>query len=157
MEVLIDPEASREIYLIFVDSKSYPHYRFIKEGFRHVFAIERQPLGWICHDPNTQEWMSFIIPGDWENNVMGCYKDQNPNSTILKLEVKPKNINMLIRPHLVPCIGAMQYLLGVYWPLILTPYRLYSKLLNNPPINFKVEIYVGKRCTQASKPSSGRI
>lgn len=140
-----DFKPEREIYLIFMDTNSYLGYNMFKEGFRHVFAIERQPLGWICHDPNTTDWQSFIVSTKWSDDVIGAYVDLYPDIEVLSLFIEPSGKLRWWRPFLSPCVGSLQYLIGVYWPLTLTPYQLYCKLKYNPPRNIKVEDYEYRR------------
>ena len=121
----------REIYLVFQDDIQYPFSRFIKSGFRHVFALERQALGWICIDPSRNDLCATLLPASYDVDIIPQFRINNPSFTITKLKVKQTNKFNYPKPGIVSCVSSMQYLIGVYWPFVLTPYQLYNKLYNN--------------------------
>lgn len=141
MSVLYDAEAYREVYLVFQGKQTYLCSYFFREGFKHVFAIERQALGWICLDPSRQDFCSYILPASFEDEVIVSFKDLNPGSTIVRVEVYPaKNgADRYPKLHIMSCVAVMQYALGVYWPWIISPYQLYYKLLNTTIPHIKAE------------------
>lgn len=126
--MLFDSSAHRDVYLIFWNDTEYPCSRFIKDGFKHVFAIERQALGWICLDPNRQDFIATLLPARWQDDVMGTFRKNNPDATILELEVYQSYQWQYPRIGMLSCVSMMQYYLGVWWPHILTPYMLYNKI-----------------------------
>ncbi len=132
MTVLYDAEAERDIYLIFQDDQSYLCSALFKRGFKHCFALERQALGWICVDPSRKNFIATILPAGFHDNIIEPFLSQNPTSTVLRLTVahNEKDVNTYPRLGLISCVSVMQYLLGVYWPLIITPHQLYCRLLN---------------------------
>lgn len=156
MSVLIDDEAHRKIYLIFHDDCEYPFSRFMKPGFRHVFAIELQALGWVCIDPNRTDLTCTILPASWDIDIMPKYRDNNPDSTIINLKVYPTKRSNYPRPSLISCVGVCQYLLGIYYPHIFTPYLLYNKIINS---NIKhIEVLSNVRTKQRkTRSQSSRI
>lgn len=130
-------ENVREIYLVFMNT-FYFGDSFIKDGFKHVYCIERQELGWVCLDPSQTHIYNYILPAAYEIDVMSEFKKRNPEFIILKLLVKPHDKSAYPRPGLVSCVSTMQYLLGIYWPFIFTPYQLYNKMLRKPPKHIEV-------------------
>ena len=138
-ELLLDCEASREIDLVFMDDVEYIFSRFVQPGFKHVYAIERQALGWICHDPSRRDLFSHILPASYNDEVMGVYKTNNASHIVMGLEVKPNVKTKYPALGFLSCVSVMQYMLGVWWPFVRTPYGLYSRLLkdNTPHIKLK--------------------
>jgi hypothetical protein len=129
--LLYDSEARRTIYLIFQDSFSYLGSRFIKKGFRHVFAVEHQALGWICFDASIANIMTTILPAGFHDDVIGHFLRLNPHSTVVKLYVKPTKEIRSFKFGCLNCVSVVQYMLSIHWPFVLTPYQLYSKLVKN--------------------------
>lgn len=139
--MLYDWEAEREIYLVF-KTENYFGSNFLEDGFCHVFAIERQALGWVCIDPSRSDCLSTILPAGYVDDVISPLKAQNPQFKVLKLLYKPSynRYNNYPRLNLMSCVSMMQYMLGVYWPWIVTPYQLYCKLLKGRFKHIKAEI-----------------
>ena len=124
-----DEEFVREIFLIFQNSHGFFFSDNLEPGFEHVFAIERQALGWVCHDPSMYDYISVLLPASWTTDVIGKFHEQNPGSTIVQIFVTKSSNAKLFRFSWLNCIGLIQYLLGVYWPWILTPYGLYCRVV----------------------------
>ena len=85
--LLASEEFKRELYVVFQNSFGYPLSGCMRDGFEHVFVIERQALGWICHDPSMSDFMSVILPATYEVDLIGTYAELNPDSTIIQLFV----------------------------------------------------------------------
>jgi hypothetical protein len=135
--MLFDMDAAREIHLVFMDT----HFKgdeWLKDGFKHVYAIERQALGWICSDPSKSDLHSYILPAHYESEVIEQFKINNPSFTVLSLKVKPHYNSVFPRFGLISCVSLMQYILGVYWPFVFTPYQLYTKIINQTPNHIEV-------------------
>ena len=128
----------REIYLIFLDDVQYPFSRFIKKGFKHVYALERQALGWVCLDPSRSDLTAIVLPATYHTNIIPEFQRQNPTATVLPIKMKPHNKSKYPRPMVLGCTSAIQYMLGVYWPCVLTPYQLYNKIIKSPPEHIEV-------------------
>lgn len=128
--MLYDSEAERELYLIFQDEGSYPGGIVFQKGFKHVFALERQALGWVCIDPSRMDFQCHILPAGFHDDVITSFIAQNPRSTVMQIFVQPVKNQTLTYPGIgfISCVTVMQYTLGVYWPLIVTPYQLYCRL-----------------------------
>jgi len=119
----------RELYLIFQDTADFPCAKFLTKGFKHVFAIEKQPLGWTCIDPNRFDLMLDILPARWEADLMAHYLRNKPGDTILKVMLTPRNEATILRPSILSCVSLIKYVLGVSWPLVWTPWQLYEQLI----------------------------
>lgn len=127
----------REIYLVFLDEVNYFCSRFFKKGFKHVFALERQALGWVCHDPSRYDLACNILPAHYEHNVVDKFKQDNPQVTILSLAVYKQTEALYPRLGLLSCVSMIKYLLG-FPCCAFTPYQLYSTLLTKPPHYLRV-------------------
>ena len=128
--MLYDHEASREIFIVFQDNDTFFGSSLFKKGFSHCYALERQALGWICIDPSRRDCLSHILPAGFLDPVMDLFIKQNPTSTVMQLFVS-RHLDVrhtYPRLGLISCVGMLQYNLGVYWPLIITPHQLYSRL-----------------------------
>ena len=138
--MLYDPEARREIFIIFHDSEIYFGGRLFKPGFTHCFAIERQALGWICIDPSRTDCLSHILPASFTDDVIGNFVRLNPLATVMQVFVSRHQDERLTYPRLglISCVGIIQYNLGVYWPLIITPWQLYCRLATNSVEHIRV-------------------
>lgn len=134
---MFDQSAFREIYLVFQDDVSYFMSERFKKGFRHVFALERQALGWTCIDFSRSDLYVTVLPASYDVNIIPEYLRRNPKTTILQLFIKSTNKSIYPRPSMMSCVGGIQYLLGVYWPFVFTPYQLYNKLIKNNSIHIK--------------------
>lgn len=119
----------RDIYLIFCNATYKGNWLF-KKGFQHVYAIERQALGWMCLDPSRSDLISYILPAPYNAEVMKTYKAMNPDCTVVHLHVEPHDRAIYPRIGALSCVSTMQYLIGIYSPLVLTPYQLYNKLIS---------------------------
>lgn len=135
--MLFDSSAFREIYLVFMNTR-FIGDRWLKDGFKHVYSIERQALGWLCTDPSKSDLHTYILPARFESEVIDEFKKQNPSFTVLELHVKPHAYAAFPRPGIVSCVSAMQYVLGVYYPFVFTPYQLYNRIKRNPPNHIEV-------------------
>lgn len=134
----LDCNATREIYLVFHDDTEYFCSKFIRSGFKHCFAIERQAMGWVCVDPSRTDLCCTILPALWETNIIPHFKFMNTGATVLALKVYQTDRANYPRPAINSCVGCMQYLLGVYWPLTFTPYMLYNRIIKNTPKHIEV-------------------
>jgi len=82
MALLFDTHAHREIYLVFMNT-NFKGDGWLKEGFKHVYAIERQALGWLCSDPSKSDLHTYILPAHYESDVIQEFIRQNPTFTVL--------------------------------------------------------------------------
>lgn len=135
--MLIDFEAHREIYLVFMDSR-YTFDWIFKDGFKHVYAIERQALGWTCTDPSQSDLFTTILPASYSTDIMETFKRQNPTFKILKLHVRPHIKMVFPSAGVISCVTIMQYMLGVYWPFVFSPYQLYTRIVTRAPTHIEV-------------------
>ncbi len=138
--MLIDLDAEKEIYIVFQGETKYTFSNFLKPGFLHCFGLERQSLGWICIDPSHDDFHSYILPAGFSDDIIPTFISQNPNCTVMQLFVQPVKNKPRNYPRfgLISCVGILQYTLGVYWPLIISPYQLYYRLSNKRISHIKV-------------------
>ena len=121
----------REIYTIFHGNSRYFGSKYLVKGFTHTFVIERCARGWVCIDGNRSSLEVKILPVSSQIDMMHVFAKQNPTSHILKIYTSDSGKQIFPRLGLISCVSTVQYLLGVYWPTVLTPYALYNKLLKN--------------------------
>ena len=132
-------ESSRDLYVVFVDGDiAYPFSFLVKKGFKHVFIIERTALGWTCFDPNRHYLRCVLLPASWDVDVIADYKLVEPNARIIHLECMSHEKRMYPQISIMSCVSVVQYALGVYWPHVLTPWQLYTKILKSKEKHLKV-------------------
>ena len=144
LKLSFDCDGIREIYLVFQDCDTYPGWEFLKPGFRHVYALERQALGWVCYDASLRDLCCMVLPASWDNDVAGTLVRQNPETTVVQLFCKPSPNKGRLRGGILSCVGVCQYILGVYWPLTLTPHQLFSKILKSDNHIGKGKVWVAE-------------
>jgi hypothetical protein len=137
LRLLYDFEAYREIHLVFMNTEFAGDW-ILKDGFRHVYAIERSALGWTCTDPSKSDMHTYILPASFESDVMAEFTRQHPGFTTLHLKVEPHTDSIYPQLGVISCVSMMQYILGVYWPFVFTPYQLFNKLMSKPPKHIEV-------------------
>lgn len=130
MKSLLSSDAYREIYLVFM-SGDYPFSYLFKQGFQHVYAIERQNIGWLCLDPSCKNLFNVILPALPEADVIATLIENNPSITVLPLKVRPNAERIYPKFGVVSCVSVMKYLLGIHSWSTLTPYQLYIRLKKN--------------------------
>lgn len=127
-ETVKSADITREIYLVFCnqsDTTRFKIARFLKKGFRHVFAIERQNFGWICVDASERDLMTIILPAYSHNDVIAQLKHDNKDFTILQLAVPIFSKRKFPKIALLSCVSVMQYYLGLFSQFVFTPHQLY--------------------------------
>ena len=147
--MLFDSSAYREIYLVFMDA-SFIGDRWLKDGFKHVYAIERSALGWTCTDPSKSDIHTMILPAHFETDVMSTFIYNNPKCHVMRLHVKPHQHAIYPALGVISCVSVMKYMLGIKGGLILTPYQLYAKLMKSPPKHIEVIEWHDTNSTQPS-------
>lgn len=118
---------------MFSESSSYYLSRWFKHGYGHVHAIAHIKGDWVLIDPSLHS-LNFSILGEASGlDLIKFYTLQNPSQSIIHLIVRPNPDLAVYRLGPISCVSSIQYLLGIYWPLTLTPWALYSKLLTHTP------------------------
>lgn len=135
--MLLDYSAYREIWLVFMNTE-FIGDAWLKDGFKHVYAIERQALGWLCTDPSKSDIHTYILPASFDSDVIGEFKRRNPTFTVMHLKIKSHYDSVYPQLGVLSCVSIMQYMLGVFWPFVFTPYQLYNKLKKKPPNHIEV-------------------
>jgi hypothetical protein len=145
--MLIDFDSQRELYLVFMNT-NYPFDYLLKDGFKHVYLIERQAIGWVCLDPSQSDLHTYILPASYEADVMGEFSKRHPDFNILKLMVKAHAKILYPKLGVISCVSVMQYIIGVYWPFVFTPYQLYNKLLKKTVDHIEVTQWPQEKLTE---------
>lgn len=121
----------RELYVCFHGNSKYFGSKYLVKGFTHVFVIERCARGWTCIDGNRSSLEIKILPVSSQIDMMPEYARQNPHSHILKVYTSDPIKQRYPGFGLISCVSTVQYLLGIYYPSVITPFALYNKLLKN--------------------------
>ncbi|WP_439579042.1 hypothetical protein [Elioraea sp.] len=115
------------VWVAFSGRADLPWLRLLRPGFRHCFAAVEDNTGWTVIDPLSRRLVvqrlavdvGFDLPTFWRRagfRVLGPFVPLAPSAGVL--------------PPLAPfnCVTACLRLLGLNWPLVLTPFGLYRRL-----------------------------
>ncbi len=128
----------KDYYLVFSDSDSYFFSRWFKCGYRHVHAIYHCQGNWSIVDPSLDALNVIYLEKAKNLDFISVYQKLNPEYTILRVAVKP-NLDMPVwRIGPISCVSTIQYLLGIYRPLTVTPWGLYCYLVNKTPTHIRI-------------------
>ena len=125
-------------YLVWSDSRSFYLSRYLRYGFRHVHAFYFTGSHCILLDPSLRCFNVLNLNVGRMEDFIHFYSEQNPEHTILKVNVLPNPDMSIWRLGAISCVSTIQYLLGIYWPLTVTPYALYSRLLKDTPSHIRI-------------------
>ena len=143
----------REIYVVFHGNSKYFGSKYLEPGFTHVFVIERCARGWTCIDGNRSSLEIKMLPISNQIDMMPEYVNQNPSAHVLKIYASDPERSKYPSFGMLSCVSTVQYILGIYYPSVITPYALYNKLLDNR-INH-LEVFNYGRQTRRSKKGRG--
>ena len=128
---------SKEIYLVFCHMDDHPLVNFLKPGFSHVHALLRSDVAWVLLNPSFSS-LDMVVLGHNDERFLHVYHRMNPEHIIMKLELGDCPDLFWGRACNMSCVSVIQYLLGVFWPLTLTPWQLYSKLVSKTPGHIRI-------------------
>lgn len=122
------PESA--IWIAFSGRADLPWLRLLRPGFRHCFAAVADDRGWTLVDPLWGRLVvqrlavgpEFDLPAFWRRagfRVLGPFTPAAPRSGVIP-PFGPFN-----------CVTACLRLLGLRWPLALTPFGLYRRLVRH--------------------------
>ena len=123
-----DPRAVREWFVAFVDARSAWYHRFLKRGFRHVFAFGYQPSAgrWLLYDLGFEGTNLRILRGAEVDALATTVA--NEGGRVLRAQVQDCFVG---QPRLLAsCVTAIAHLLGLPGCAV-TPYALYRQLLRH--------------------------
>lgn len=89
-------------------------------------------------DPNRYELRFVPLPVTYRTYMMTEYLEQNPTASVIQLEICNHQQSFYPTMGLMSCVGVVKYCLGVRWPLVLTPWQLWTKLLKSNAPHIKV-------------------
>jgi hypothetical protein len=96
---------------------------FTRPGFRHVTMLTHYNGNWTMVECSSRRFrIRYMLPDEIET-LMRSAGDV--------LVVSPGIRNEVHLPRMFTCVGLVKHLLGVGWPLVLTPFQLYRKLLES--------------------------
>jgi hypothetical protein len=115
------------IWVAFSGRADLPWLTLLRPGFRHCFCAVADDTGWTLVDPLARRLVvqrlgverAFDLPAFWRRagfRVLGPFTPAPAAASLL--------------PPLAPftCVTACLRLLGLRWPLVLTPFGLYRRL-----------------------------
>lgn len=142
---------SQIFYVCFSGSGDYLLSSLMKQGFSHVFVMEKIPLGFVVHDPNKAALDTYILPENTTEDFIGIFLKGRPDYTILRVSKKASRINTApfgLGVH--SCVSLVAYIMGVRLPWhCVTPFGLYKYLRSGKNETVKSR---RMRCTVEEKP-----
>lgn len=126
------------LVLVFSSSSTYYLSRFFKPGFQHVHAFARMGKDWFLIDPGICRFRCVPILCEEDIDMHTAATAHDPSCRAITLEVSDPKDLQVYRFGPISCVSTIQYLIGVYWPLTLTPYQLYCRLLSSPPSHIRI-------------------
>src|SRR5271170_6647752 len=125
-------------WLVFGESETYYLARWFRRGFGHVHAIACIEGYWTLFDPAIHSLVVNVLGESEGVDFIKHYAEQNPTHTFLKVQVFDNPDMPVWRVGPISCVSVIQYLLGVYWPLTVTPYQLYFRLITHTPGHIRI-------------------
>lgn len=143
-------------YIVFSDSHSYFLGRFFKPGFRHVHAIHHHGGHWYLIDPSLKCLHHLPLTKEKGIDFISAYAEMFPDKTILKVYARENPDMPVWRIGAISCVSTIQYLLGIYWPLTVTPWQLYCKLKDKTPAHVRIVKDGWQQRSRESTQGSGK-
>jgi hypothetical protein len=125
-QAVVDTPVSQEAWVVFCDAPGVPWLRFLRPPFRHCFVILKGPQAWISVDPLIR---GIEVKGHSLRaypNLPQMLKDQG------LVVVKTQTFTKPSYPcswGMFSCVSLVKRVLGLSAPGVLTPYRLYRRLV----------------------------
>lgn len=136
---LLSTSNGLEITLVFQDSRSYWGWQYLTPQFRHVYALIRHPSLWVLFEPSVDGVRALPLDCPGEIDMTIALKAKNPEIVLLRMLVSNERPGMpSFKFIFLSCVSSIQYLLGIYWPLTVTPWGLYSRLVRDTPAHIRI-------------------
>lgn len=125
---------TRRALLVFCHDTEIAWLRWLRPGFRHVFAAVPAPGGWITVDP-----LSTLLEVEYHRLPPGtdlaAWFRSRGHRVLETIIHPPLPVQWPLAP--LTCVSVVKRLLGVRAPLVITPWQLYRHLGGDPPISRK--------------------
>lgn len=110
--------------VVFTGDGSHRLAPLLKPGFRHCFAVVRDPKGpWILVDPARGVPRLSVI-GLEDFDVARFYRDMG----LTAVETARADAPLYFPWTTATCVGMVKAVIGLRAPLVVTPYGLYRRL-----------------------------
>ena len=125
-------EETVPIWIVFTNQRSFSWWHwFTKEDFRHCFILVKAGKG--------THLLNFVKMGVqvsyWDYSIQQCLGEcHNEGYKISSYNACYKNMDRLYL-HLLTCVGLTKAIMGIWEPLIWTPYQLYKWLERENVVN----------------------
>lgn len=120
------------VLLVFCHDTDLPWLRFLRPGFRHVFAAMPVAGGWITLDPLSNRLELAFHPLPDGSDLAGWFRQRGHHVLAARRRPPSSAIPFPLTP--LTCVGVVKRLLGLRAPFVLTPWQLYRHLGGDPPI-----------------------
>lgn len=120
------------VLLVFCHDTDLPWLRWLRPGFRHVFAALPVTGGWITLDPLSTRLELAFHPLPADSDLAGWFRRHG--HIVLSTATRPPATAIPVPLALLTCVGMVKRLLGLHAPFVLTPWQLYRHLGGEPPV-----------------------
>lgn len=120
------PAAPRRAALVFVDQTDCRALWRLKRGFRHCFTVLQCEPGWLVCDPLKDRIELSILKLPAGLDLPGFYAAQGHRVLLGQARPGPARRRLAVAP--LTCVEIAKRLVGLYAPLVLTPWQLFCHL-----------------------------
>lgn len=115
----------KTIWIVFSGDSTLPMLRFLKQGFKHCFAVILQNGRWVTIDP-LSHYMEVNVQDIDESFDLPQWLGQRGHRVV---QIVPKSPPRRVAPVLpFTCVEAIKRMIGMHSWRIVTPWQLYKAL-----------------------------
>lgn len=130
-QILVDGSMcqSRPAIVIFGDTCGVWCLRFLRRGFRHCFVAILSLDTWVIVDPLLHYTELAVLPGVAQRDVVAWFRTRG----FTVVETVTRSAPLRCAPvGLHTCVETVKRVLGIHSRVIVTPWRLYRHLCQQP-------------------------
>lgn len=117
----------RTFYIIFTNLCSGFHTKFLKNGFKHVYAVEQLEHVFLVYQPTKYGLNVFMAGCTTQDPFIESIMMLDKTASVVKLIVRPSG-KFVLWPKPLTCVSQIEYALGLSG-MSLTPHQLYKRLV----------------------------
>lgn len=138
----------RAAIAVFVDAVEAPWLKFLRPGFRHVFAAVEEGPSWMICDPLKDRIELRLLQLPPGVDLADVFAAQGHNVLVGRTMGDRPRQKLALAP--LTCVAVVKRLLGIRAAGILTPRQLYDHLLHVHP-----ERFVRRNAPATASPQRG--
>lgn len=124
--------SSRELYFVFCNTSPHLLSPFCKDGYQHVYLIERLEHIWMMYNPTRCGLSVSLPPCDSNHNLIQSMTALEDDIDVLGVLVEGSDKKLAYRPRIMNCVTICCNIAGLSTPFwCLTPWQLRKRLLQS--------------------------